>query len=178
MAARVCFRLLSAFITVLSFISAAKGVSSISRSMYGKHAHVHSKQACLGRLHVNMSRGIACRPALHTTVKLTRTVHMECALTSCESAADASSVMSCWQDLCGPLGTSLRHTAAAAYLLLCSAHSVCGSGVELDQLQAQEQPGGSHRLHQHSHCLPRRLPLCLRWQGGASFSLCHPCLSC
>ena len=30
----------------------------------------------------------------------------------------------------------------------------CGAGVEPDQLQAEEQSGGPHRLHQHSHCLP------------------------
>lgn len=27
------------------------------------------------------------------------------------------------------------------------------AGVEFDQLQAEEQPGGPHRLHQHRHCL-------------------------
>lgn len=42
------------------------------------------------------------------------------------------------------------------------------AGVEPDELQTQSEPAGPQRLHQHSHRVPRRLPLRIRRQGGAT----------
>ena len=49
---------------------------------------------------------------------------------------------------------NLRWACTCAVLSAVSYGDVCVVGVEPDQLQAQEQFGGPHRLHQHSHCLP------------------------
>ena len=38
-------------------------------------------------------------------------------------------------------------------------------GVEPGQLQAEDQPHRSHRLPEHGHRFPRRLPVCFRWKG-------------
>ena len=48
------------------------------------------------------------------------------------------------------------------------AHACFVSGVELNELQAEDEPLWTHRLPELRNCFARRLSVCIWWQGQIS----------